>query len=68
MSLRKGREGRRRKMGLMNKGKEEQLYVSCEIGDDTREKIKEVRKMKGKRTGWLIKKAIEEFIDGSIVI
>lgn len=53
---------------ILDKRKEEQLYVSCEIGDDLRDKIKEVRKMKGKRTGWLIKKAIEEFIDGNIEI
>ena len=53
---------------LLDKKKEEQVYVSCEIGDDVREKIKEVRKMKGKRTGWLIKECIKRYVDGELVL
>lgn len=53
---------------ILNKGKEEQLFVSCEIGDDVRDKIKLVRKHRGKRTGWIIKEAIKRFLDGSIEI
>ena len=53
---------------ILNKGKEEQLFVSCEIGDGTREKIKEVRKMKGKRTGWLVKEAIKRYVNGELVL
>lgn len=52
----------------LEKKKEEQLYVSCEVGDDVRDKIKEVRKMKGKRTGWLIKEAIKRYVNGDLVI
>ena len=55
-------------MGLMSRDKEEDLYVSCEIDDDVRDKIKEVRKMRGKRTGWLIKEAIRRYLAGEIEI
>ena len=54
-------------IGLYKK-EEEEMYVSCEIGDATRNKIKEVRKMKGKRTGWLIKEAIKRYVDGELVL
>lgn len=55
-------------MAILNKGKEEQLFVSCEIGDITREKIKEVRKHRGKRTGWILKEAIRRYLAGEIEI
>ena len=55
-------------MAILKKDKEEELFVSCEIGDDVREKIKEVRKMKGKRTGWLIKECIKRYVNGELVI
>ena len=53
-------------MALLNKGKEEQLFVSCEIGDGVRDKIKEVRKYRGKRTGWILKEAIRRYLAGEI--
>ena len=55
-------------MTILEKKKEEMLFVSCEIGDDVRDKIKEVRKMKGKRTGWLIKEAIKRYVNGELMI
>lgn len=55
-------------MAILKKDKEEELFVSCEIGDDVREKIKEVRKMKGKRTGWLIKECIKRYVNGELVL
>ena len=55
-------------MAILNKGKEEELFVSCEIDDDVREKIKEVRKMKGKRTGWIIREAIKRYVNGELEI
>ena len=52
----------------LDKKKEEELFVSCEIGDDVREKIKEVRKYRGKRTGWILKEAIRRYLAGEIEI
>lgn len=55
-------------MDILKSKKEEQLYVSCEIGDDVREKIKDVRKHRGKRTGWILKEAIRRYLAGEIDI
>ena len=55
-------------MIILDKRKEEHLYVSCEINDDVRDKIKLVRKKRGKRTGWLIKEAIRRYLAGEIYI
>lgn len=52
-------------IGLYKK-EEEEMYVSCEIGDATRNKIKEVRKYRGKRTGWILKEAIRRYLAGEI--
>ena len=55
-------------MPILSKGKEEELFVSCMIEDDVRKKITEVRKKRGKRTGWLIKECIRRYVDGELVI
>lgn len=55
-------------MPILNKGKEEELFVSCLIEDDIRKKITEVRKMKGKRTGWIIREAIKRYVNGELVL
>ena len=48
--------------------KEVEMYVSCEIGDVVRDKIKEVRKYRGKRTGWILKESIKRYLAGEIEI
>lgn len=55
-------------IGLERKKEEPTSYVSCEIGDDVRDKIKEVRKYRGKRTGWILKESIKRYLAGEIEI
>jgi len=52
----------------LSKEKERKAQITCEIGDDLQAKIKEIRKRKGKRIGWLVKTAIQKYLDGDIVI
>ena len=47
---------------------ERNAQITCEIDEDLAEKIKKIRKERGKRIGWIVKEAVKRYLDGEIKI
>jgi len=46
--------------------KEGKVQISCEVSEEIEKKLKEIREKKGRRVGWIIRRAIEKFLKGEI--
>jgi hypothetical protein len=53
---------------LMNEKNEKTVQITCEISGGLQKKIKKIRQKKGKRMGWLVRQAVQKYVDGEIVI
>ena len=54
-------------MGVLGGKKSEgTVQVTCEVSKEVENKIKKIRKKKGRRTRWIVTNAIKEFLKGDI--
>lgn len=53
---------------ILNKKNEGTLQVTCLIDEELQKKIAKIRKYKGKRIGWLVRQAVQKYVDGDLEI
>ena len=51
---------------MMNKKNERTAQITCEINEELDRKIQKIRNYKGKRIGWLVKSAVQKYVNGDL--